>query len=416
MIKRIILLTGIGISAILIWFAMGNYRTSRPLAEENLRGLALILTSAIENIAVRDPSLKSLGGFHPPDIAFFAIIDRQGVYRFHSNPDLIGSPAENDAYKGILASKTISERRVTLGTGERAYEFYTPLYLPGETDVLRLTLHTYRSDAVIRRAEYNMAVLLALLALEWVLGIVLYRYAVREERHRIDMARRERLAQIGEMGAMLAHEIRNPLAGIKGFAQIIEKKPLEPRNAGFAHRIVAEVLRLESLVNDLLAYAGSDSAPHTPVPLCELIAYVASLIRQEAGAQKVTLGSDCREGLRVVGNRDRLSQLLLNLVKNALQAMPDGGSLRIGAEISGKSVMLAVSDTGHGMSTETINRVFEPFFTTKARGTGLGLALCKKIAEEHNGKISVRSEVGKGTTFTVILPRGQQTGNGGSMT
>ncbi len=406
MIKRIILLTGIGISAVLIWFAMGNYRTSRPLAEENLRGLALILTSAIENIAVRDPSLKTLGGFHPPDIAFFAIIDRRGVYRFHSNPDLIGSPAESDTYKRILASKAISERRVTLGTGERAYEFYTPLYLPGEMDVLRLTLHTYRSDAVIRRSEYNMAVLLALLALGWVLGIVLYRYAIREERHRIDMARRERLAQLGEMGAMLAHEIRNPLAGIKGFAQVIEKKPQEPRNAGFAHRIVAEVLRLENLVNDLLAYAGTDSATHAPVPLCELIASVVALIRQEAAEQKVTLGSDCCEGLRVVGNRDRLGQLLLNLVKNALQATPGGGSLRVAADVSGKSVVLTVSDTGQGMSVETMNRIFEPFFTTRARGTGLGLALCKKIAEEHNGKISVKSAVGRGTTFTVVLPRG----------
>ncbi len=406
MVKRTFLFMGIGISLILAWFALGNYRASLPIAEENLRGLALILTSAIENIAVRDPSLNTLAEFRPPDLAFFAIINRQGIYRFHSNPDLIGSPVADETYKEVFASKAISERRITLGTGERAYAFYTPLYLPGKIDVLRLTLHTYRADAVIRRAEYNMAVLFALLALGWVLGIILYRYATREERHRLDMAHRERLAQLGEMGAMLAHEIRNPLAGIKGFAQIIEKKPQEPRNAGFAHRIVAEVLRLETLVNDLLVYAGSDSTQHAPVPVCELIAYVLSLIRQEAAEQQVTLASDCREGLRVSGNRDRLGQLLLNLAKNALQAMPNDGSLRFAANISGKSVVLTVSDTGQGIDAETMTRIFEPFFTTKARGTGLGLALCKRIVEEHKGKIKVTSEAGKGTSFIVILPRG----------
>ena len=102
MLKRIILLAGGGLSLILIWFAIGNYRASRPIAEENLRGLALSLASAIENIAVRDPSLKSLSEFHPTDIAFFAMINRHGVYRFHSNPDLIGNPAENSKAQGSV--------------------------------------------------------------------------------------------------------------------------------------------------------------------------------------------------------------------------------------------------------------------------------------------------------------------------
>ena len=271
MLKRILLFTGVGLSLILIWFAIGNYRASRPIAEENLRGLALTLASAIENIAVRDSSLKSLAEFHPPDIAFFAMINRDGIYRFHSNSDLIGTPAENSTVKGVFASKSISEKRVTLGTGEIVYEFYTPLYVPEETVVLQLDLHTYRADAVVRRAKYSMVTLMALLTVGWVLGVILYRFAVREEAHQLEMAQRERLAQLGEMGAMLAHEIRNPLAGIKGYAQVIEKKPEESRNAGFAQRIVAEVLRLEDLVNDLLAYAGSGAYSKVPVDLCGLI-------------------------------------------------------------------------------------------------------------------------------------------------
>jgi two-component system, NtrC family, sensor histidine kinase HydH len=404
MLKRILLLTGVGLSLILIWFAIGNYRASRPIAEENLRGLALSLASAIESIAARDPSLTTLAEFHPADLAFFAVIDRHGLYRFHSNADLIGTSAENSKFKGVLASTSISETRVILGTGEKAYEFYSPLYLSGETDVLQLALHTYRADAVIRRAEYNMAILVALLTAGWILGGILYRFAVREELHQLEMARREKLAQLGEMGAMLAHEIRNPLAGIKGYAQVIEKKPQDSRNAGFAQRIVAEVLRLENLVNELLAYAGSASFPMSPVNLGELIDFAMSHVRCEAEQQHVTLVNEGSEGMFVLGNRDKLAQVFLNLLKNAFQAMPEGGSLRITTAASGRNVIITLSDTGQGISSEHMKQIFEPFFTTKARGTGLGLALCKKIVEEHSGKIAVESTAGHGTTVAITLP------------
>jgi two-component system, NtrC family, sensor histidine kinase HydH len=404
MLKRIFLLTGFGLTLILIWFAIGNYRSARPLAEENLRGLALTLTSVIESMASRDPSLQSLADFHPAEVAFFAIIDRHGRYSFHTNTDLIGTSAGDGTFKGVLASRSLSETRVALGTGETAYEFYTPLYLSGKTEVLQLALHTYRADAVVRRAEYTMMVLLVLLAAGWTGGVILYRFAVREERHQLDMARRERLAQLGEMGAMLAHEIRNPLAGIKGYAQVIGKKPQEPRNAGFADGIVKEVLRLETLVNDLLAYAGSDSAPMAAIDLRDLLAWTVSFIRHEAEEQHVTITSECREGVQIFGNRDKLGQVLLNILKNALQAMPDGGSLAIIAIGSGKNVTIAVTDSGQGIVFDDLPRIFEPFFTTKARGTGLGLALCKKIIEEHKGTIDVESTVGKGTTVSLTFP------------
>ncbi len=403
MTRRILLPAGVAISLLLIWFAVSNYRASQPIAEENLRGVALSLASAIENIAVRDASLKSLAEFHPADIAFFAIINRHGSYRFHSNPALIGTPAEGSKFKGVFASKSISEARVALGTGEIVYEFYTPLYLPVDTVVLQLDLHTYRADAVVRRAKFSMAVLMVLVIVGWVLGVILYRFAAREEQHSLAMAQRERLAQMGEMGAMLAHEIRNPLAGIKGYAQVIEKKPQEARNAGFAQGIVREALRLEKLVSDLLAYAGSDSSPMVPIDLHDLIAWAVAIVRHEAEEQHVTVMSECPERVLVFGNRDKLGQVLLNLMKNAIQAMSEGGSLCVNAELSGNSVMIAISDFGQGITPEHLSKIFEPFFTTKARGTGLGLALCKKIIEEHKGKIQVESTPGKGTTVSITL-------------
>lgn len=402
--RKILLLGAIFLSAALTWFTVNNYMSARPIAEENLRGLALSVTAAIENIALHDPTLRSLDTFQTHDIAFFALIDRKGMYRFHTNPDLIGTPLQGTISLATLKDGVISNERITLLTGENAYEFNAPLYLPKETLALRLTLHTYRADTVIRRARLNMIVFFTLLAAGWILALTLYRFTRREEQHQLEMARRERLAQLGEMGAMLAHEIRNPLAGIKGYAQVIEKKPQDERNGGFAQRIVSETLRLETLVNELLSYAKSDRESMVTLNLTAVVSHAVALLQSEAEQLQIKIICDCQENILVYGNQDRLTQLLLNVVKNALQAMPDGGTVRIKAGIEGRHATVRVSDNGPGISQEDLSRIFEPFFTTKARGTGLGLALCRKIVEEHEGKITVQTVVGEGTAVTITFP------------
>lgn len=402
--RKRVLFGGILLSLALIWFTVDNYQSARPIAEENLRGLALSLTSAIENIALHDPSLKSLETFKSHDIAFFALVDQKGVYRFHTNTDLINTSDQDAVPTPALLGGAPSDARITLRTGENAFEFNAPLYLPKETLFLRMTLHTYRADSVIRRAQLTMVVLFGLLAAGWILALVLYRFSKREERHHLAMARQESLAQLGEMGAMLAHEIRNPLAGIKGYAQVIEKKPQDERNSAFAHRIVSEILRLEALVTDLLAYARSDQNTMSTVDICEVISHTEALLRHEAELLQIKIIRECPEGMLITGNRDRLCQALLNLGKNAIQAMPDGGTILITADVTGKMVMIQVRDDGNGISEDELIRIFEPFFTTKARGTGLGLALCRKIAEEHGGEIAVQSVVGKGTTVSMRIP------------
>jgi two-component system sensor histidine kinase HydH len=402
--RKIVLLGGILLSVALTWFSVSNYLSARPIAEENLRGLALSLTAAIENIALHDPSLQSLSTFQTHDIAFFDLVDRKGMHRFHTNPDLIGTPLQGTIPLATLQDGATSNQRITLGTGENAFEFDAPLYLPGETLALRLTLHTYRADIVIRRARLNMVVLFGLLAAGWILSIALYRFTRREEQHHLEMARRESLAQLGEMGAMLAHEIRNPLAGIKGYAQVIEKKPQDERNGGFARRIVSEILRLETLVNELLSYAKNDRESMIDLNLTEVVSHAASLLRPEAEELQIKIICECQENILINGNPEKLTQVLLNVVKNAIQAMPDGGIVRITAGIDGRHVIINVNDNGQGISQEELSRIFEPFFTTKARGTGLGLALCRKIVEEHEGQITVHSVVGEGTSVSISIP------------
>lgn len=392
-------------SAVLIWFTANNYLSARPIAEENLHGLALSLTSAIENISLHDSSLRNLDTFKSQDIAFFAMIDRKGMYRYHTNPDLIGTEIQGTLPLPTLQDGTISNKRITLRTGEIAFEFNAPIYLPQETLALQLTLHTFRADTVIRRAKLSMLVLLSLLAAEWILSLALYRFTRREEQHNLDMAHRESLAQLGEMGAMLAHEIRNPLAGIKGYAQVIGKKPQDERNDGFAQLIVTETQRLETLVNELLAFVRSNHEALTIINLGEFVAYCAELLRSEAKQYNIKIICTCSDGILINGNRDRLSQVLLNVGKNAIQAMPEGGTLKIIATIDGKHSKICVSDDGHGINQDDLVRIFEPFFTTKARGTGLGLALCKKIVEEHGGTITVQSAFEQGTSVSITIPR-----------
>ncbi len=402
--RKALLLGGIFLSAVLVWFSVGNYRSAGPIAEENLRGLALSLTSAIENIALHDPSLQSLDTFQTHDIAFFALIDQKGTYRFHTNPDLIGTHLQGPLPLATLKDGIISTERVLLRTGESAFEFNAPMFLPGETVALRLMLHTYRADTVIRRAQLNIIVLFTLLVAGWLLALALNRYTRREEQHRLEMARRESLAQLGEMGAMLAHEIRNPLAGIKGYAQIIEKKPRDERNSGYARSIVTEVLRLEALVSDLLSYARSDRNVMTSVDIGEVVAQTAALLQLEAEQLHIRIVTECPEGIFISGNGDRLGQVLLNLGKNAIQATAESGTVTITVHIADKLAEIRVCDNGHGISREVMSRLFEPFFTTRARGTGLGLALCRKIVEEHGGAISVQSAVGAGTAVSMTFP------------
>ena len=403
MFKKAAVLLVILVTFPMLWFSIYDYRQAGPIAQENLRGLALSLTTAVENLAANDPSFKTLHTFHPVDVAYFALLDRRGVYRFHSNKDLIGTAASPKS-DGKAPTPTRSETRVLLGTGERAYQFTSPFTVQGEPLALVLTLHTYRADAVIRRARLNATIVFGLVVAAWLLCAGLIRYARREESHKQELARREALAKLGEMGALLAHEIRNPLAGIKGFAQVIAAKPQEARNGPFAQSIVTEAVRLEALVNDLLTYASNEPATREDFRISGLLDHVLSLLEPEARAQGVTITTECSGDVSARANRDRVEQALLNLSRNALQAMPGGGTLRLTAKTEGSETVITVEDNGHGIADEHRPHVFEPFFTTKSRGTGLGLALCKKIVDENRGSITLQSREGEGTTVTLSLP------------
>jgi two-component system sensor histidine kinase HydH len=403
-LPRLLLAAGIILTMALAWVAVGNFRGARPIAEQNLTGIALSLAEAVETVAAKDPSLKALSTFHTTDLAYFAIIDVNGVQRFHSNPALIGIPAVDQRYRGVFEGSGVIESRMLLRTGEEVFEMNTPFHLKGQTLALRLVLHTYRSDSVVRRARIGLVMVAALLTTAWVMGLFLYRYALREEQYRREMVRRERMAHLGELGAVLAHEIRNPLAGIKGYAQLLQERLRGSDMSEGLDMIVTETLRLEELVNALMSYSRQELPPGEPVDISVLLAYCCSLVRPEAENCGVVLHEDVPEGLVVLGSRNRLEQLILNVLNNGLQAMSNGGDLRVEARRERDQVLLSVTDTGPGIPPGERERIFDPFFTTRPRGTGLGLAVCRKIAEEHGGRITAGGEFGNGAVFSVTLP------------
>jgi len=395
---------GLFLSVLLAWFAVVQYRQAIPVAEENLRGLSLSLSAAVEALVAKDPTLLSLKDFRTMDMAYFALLDRSGKILYHSNNNLIGSHVSDQRFAPVFSSAETAAVRTKLGTGEEIYESNVPAHSNGRVMALRLALHTYRSDAVIRRARVELLVVFSLLATAWIMGLLLNRFSRRAEAHRQEMSRRERFAQLGEMGAAIAHEIRNPLSGIKGYAQLLLEDPRCPGDGTPAALIVEESLRLERLVNDLLSYVRTRPLPAAPVRIAEVIRCSLGMLAPDAENQSVNIAVDLVDDLLATGDRDELEQVFLNLLRNALQAMPEGGDLQVGMRREKGVVVIEIRDTGQGIPVEDWSRIFTPFMTTRARGTGLGLAISRKIVEEWGGSIRVGDSSPRGTTLEVTLP------------
>jgi len=387
---------------LVVWFAWSALQAAPQLAAENLRGAGLSISAAIEQLAVADTSFRSLARYTTPDIAYFSLVDRTGTVRFHTNPALVGQTFPRAGQNRLPDG--ISEQRERLGTGEEVYVLRTRVHPDHEEYLLVLALHTYRADQVIRRANTGVSVVAALTAALWGLTVLVLFMVRREERHRRDMQRREEFARLGEMGAVMAHEIRNPLAGIKGFAQLVESADDLEQARLHAAKIVTQSLRMEALVDDLLVFAHEDRQERHPTDLEELVRDCVTMIHMEADSEKIQVVYTPQTTAQVMADSDRIHQMLLNLLKNGLQAMPDGGELRVELNKTRTRAVIIVRDTGIGIPPENICRIFEPFWTSKAKGTGLGLALCRKVAQEHGGSLTVESAVGSGTAFTVSLP------------
>ena len=217
----------------------------------------------------------------------------------------------------------------------------------------------------------------------------------------------DRLAALGTLSAGLAHEIRNPLSAIKTFVQLLPKKL---SSAGFLDKfhvtVLRELNRINDLIESLLELARPPKMKYATIQPTELLRQVTDLYRDELEQANISLSIQEKAPLpEICVDSEHLVRAFSNLVKNAKQAMPEGGTLTITAETDDEGLCLHFTDTGIGIDHLTLDNIFNPFFTTKDKGTGLGLAITHKIVQEHGGTILVSSTPGAGSTFTLTLPR-----------
>ena len=212
---------------------------------------------------------------------------------------------------------------------------------------------------------------------------------------------------LAEMSTVLAHEIRNPLGSLELFAGLLAESELDPERRDWVEHVQAGLRALAATVNNVLHFHSLPEPERAPVDLGELLAWARDFLLPLARQSRVALSLQNRaSGLLFSADRHRLGQVLLNLVLNALRAMPGGGWIEIGGRKTqnGKAVVLVVSDTGPGISSEHLPRIFDPGFSTRAGSPGLGLAVCRKIAEQHGGTLTADSPPGRGATFTLTFP------------
>lgn len=222
-----------------------------------------------------------------------------------------------------------------------------------------------------------------------------------------EVIRAEKMASVGRLAAGIAHEIGNPLGAILGYTNILQGGVSKEDEADYLRRIEREIQRINRIVIGLLDYARPGDRKIVDVDVNGIIRNSVDIVSSQKGFERFDIRLELDEVHIVKAETHQLQQVLINLLINASDAMPEGGTLTIKSEVRSRGwVEISVSDTGTGISEEEIKKIFDPFFTTKepGKGTGLGLAICQRIIESFGGRIEVASKIGKGSRFTVLLP------------
>lgn len=344
----------------------------------------------------------------------------------HSNSGMVGkqlySPQE---MQQLHPGDEEVWRRIDSADGEPVLEIYRqfqPMFAAGMHRMRHMQQYAATPQAIFiafdasnivsaeDREQRNTLIILFALAtvlLASVLSFFWYRRYLRSRQLLQDeMKRKEKLVALGHLAAGVAHEIRNPLSSIKGLAKYFaERAPAGGEAHQLAQVMAKEADRLNRVVSELLELVKPTHLALQAVDLNTLINHSLQLVSQDANSREIQLRFTANDTLPVIqADPDRLTQVLLNLYLNAIQAIGQHGVISVTASESGAGVKISVTDSGKGIAAGQLEAIFTPYFTTKAEGTGLGLAVVHNIVEQHGGTIQVASQEGKGATFTLCLP------------
>jgi two-component system sensor histidine kinase HydH len=266
---------------------------------------------------------------------------------------------------------------------------------------LILELDPRQVDELDEAATWALVVGAASAATLLVLAAVLVRWSLRREDAVRAVEQARHLASLGQMSAVLAHEIRNPLASLKGNAQLLARSlPDGDRTRGKADRVVDEAVRLEHLTNDLLAFARSGEIKVADADPAQLLRAAAV----DVGDERIRIDDSAAPRTWPL-DADRIRQVLVNLLENAAEMSE--GPIDAAVRRDGAALRFTIRDRGPGLAEADLDRMFEPFFTRRTRGTGLGLAVCKRLVDLHGGTIAAHNADGGGAEFSIALPRGE---------
>lgn len=363
----------LGLSGFVSLFWLQNFRLTRQILEDTSAfadkvisslPLGIIATDSEGKIAVFNGTMEKLSGIPATEA-------------MHKNPCEIMGRTWTDLMEIEEADGAESEKNLSFDSGK---SFYSGVIIAGiEPESLR---------------KGNGAILII-------------RDLTEIKELEKSLIRHEKLAAIGSLSAGVAHEIRNPLSSIKGLATYFRDLfPEGSDSRDTANVIIKEVDRINRVIRDLLEFSRSSELSKSETDLSSLIEHIMRLMAMDALARGIEISSDISPDLKVSLDIDRISQVLINLLRNGVESMEKNGRLTIKASASEKNdLYLEIADTGKGIPQNDIARIFDPYFTTKKDGTGLGLAVAQKIIEAHGGNIKVRSALGSGTTFSIEIPR-----------
>lgn len=409
MYKRfyLIILFIIAITAITLTSTYLFYDTALTASETFLSSHATALSATLE-ASLRQFGLKAeifkdiIQNGRWDGIAFLALYDKNRKTLLHSNERLIGKKVEEAELPLMSESDFSRVMHVTLGTGEKVFVLDTKMAIEGKESVLRIALHPYPSQTIIKKARLLFISVSVMLIVFWAVSILLIRSIRNRLRIEMIMAHNERLAMIGRMASVLAHEIRNPLGIIKGFAQHLREKSVCSKEGKGIDIIVRESQRLELLTEDLLMYARMDELRPEEFDLPSLIRDAAGLLRIEN--KSIDMDFDMPDKLIILSDREKLRQVVYNLLQNSVDAIEQKGKITMHLAKERDHAVIFLSDTGKGIAPNDIEKIFAPFYTTKSKGTGLGLSIAEKLIKTLGGSISVKSEQGRYTTFKIKVP------------